>query len=114
MEDPLIVTPSVMAAAELLALNVIGHVPEPLIGPTLAVKPAGKPVGDKVTLLGLRPPDGVIVIVLEPVPPWARVKVLGDEERLKFGVAAAIEAFTVYVAWYAPLAPVELVASPLK
>ena len=94
----MIVTPSVMAAAVLLALNVIGHVPEPLIGPTFAVRPAGKPVGDKLTLLGLRPPDGVIVIVLDPLPPWPRVKVLGDEERLKLGVAAAVEAVTVYVA----------------
>ena len=63
------VTPRVMAAAELLALIVSVLVPELLIGLNDAVRPVGKLRGVKVTLLAVKPPDGVMVIVLVPLAP---------------------------------------------
>ena len=68
-EVPVMVTPTVMAAAALLAEIVSVLVPEPLIGPNDAVKPVGKLRGEKLTLPVLKPFDGVIVIVLVPLAP---------------------------------------------
>jgi hypothetical protein len=58
-----------MTAAALPALIVSVLVPELLIGPNDADNPVGKVRGEKPTLLALRPPDGVIVMVLVPLEP---------------------------------------------
>jgi hypothetical protein len=79
------VTPTVMAAAVLPAEIVSVLVPELLIGLSDAVRPVGKLRGEKLTLLVLKPFDGVTVIVLMPLAPCTRVRLLGDADRLKFG-----------------------------
>ncbi len=87
------VTPTVrLVAAVLLADSVSILVPAVLIGLKDAVTPLGKPGGEKMTLLLLKPFDGVIVIVLEPLEPWVMLRLLGDAARLKFGTGTA---FTV-------------------
>jgi len=58
-----------------------------------AVTPLGSPEADKLTPL-LKPFDRVIVIVLVPLLPCVIVTLLGEADRLKFGVPAA---FTVSV-----------------
>ena len=59
--------------------------------PNVAVTPLGRPEStDKVTLL-LKPPDGVMVIVLELlVVPWLTLKVAGDAARVKLGATATV------------------------
>jgi len=87
-EVPVMVRPTVRLAAELLADSVSVLLPVELIGLKDAVTPVGKPGGVKPTVLLLKPPDGVIVIVLVPLAPCAIVTLLGDADRLKSGVAA--------------------------
>jgi hypothetical protein len=70
-----------------------------------AVTPLGMPAAVKVTAL-LKPPDGVMVIVLEPLAPCVIARLLGDAERLKSGVGAAAAASTD-VDVYIPLLLVE-------
>ena len=79
------VTPTVRLAAALLADSVKVLVPVVLIGLKDAVTPLGRPGGEKLTVLLLKPPDGAIVIVLEPLEPGEMVRLLGDAERLKLG-----------------------------
>jgi hypothetical protein len=87
-EVPVMVRPTVRLAAELLADSVSVLFPVELIGLKDAVTPVGKPGGAKLTVLLLKPPDGVIVIVLVPLAPCAIVRLLGNADRLKSGVAA--------------------------
>jgi len=58
-----------------------------------AVTPLGSPEADKLTPL-LKPFNRVIVIVLVPLLPRVIVTLLGEADRLKFGVPPA---FTVRV-----------------
>lgn len=74
-----------------LAVSVNVLVPVVLVGLKLAVTPLGKPEADKLTEL-LKPLAGVTVMVLLPLLPCWMVKLAGDAESEKFGVAAA---FTV-------------------
>ena len=87
-EVPVIVTPTVIGDAELLAENVNVLVPVELIGPKVPVRPLGNPSGEKLTLLTLNPPVGAMVTVDVALDPWLTVSVLGDAERLKFGAGA--------------------------
>ena len=59
--------------------------------PNVVVTPLGRPEStDKVTLL-LKPPDGVMVIVLAMlVVPWLTLKVAGDAARVKLGATATV------------------------
>jgi len=86
---PVTVTPIVIGAAELVAEIVSLLVPVLLIAPNVADKPVGNPGGEKLTVLSLKLPVGVIVIVVEPLDPGTTVTLLGDAERLKLGVTAA-------------------------
>jgi len=97
-EVPVTVTPMVIAAAELVAEMVSVLVPVPLIAPNVADKPVGKPGGEKLTVLGLKPPAGVIVSVVAPLDPGATVKLLGDADKLKLGATAAAVTVTLTVA----------------
>ena len=54
-----------------------------------AVTPLGRPGAAKVTL-PVKPFLGRTVMVLEPLDPWAMVRLLGDAERLKSGVAVTL------------------------
>jgi hypothetical protein len=85
------VIPAVMFAAVLAAVSVSVLVPAPLIGLKDAVTPDGTPGGVKLTVLLVKPPEGVIVIVLVALAPGATVTLLGDADKLKFGVATTVE-----------------------
>lgn len=67
-EVPVTVTVTVPVAAVLLAVKVTVLVLVAGFGLKAAVTPLGKPEADRLTL-PLNPPDGVIVIVLVPLPP---------------------------------------------
>jgi hypothetical protein len=80
-------------AAVLLAVSVRTLVFVVLAGLNAeAVTPLGRPETDSI-MLPVKPFCGVTVIVLVPLLPCVRV--YGDAERLKFGVWAGAEAFTV-------------------
>lgn len=97
---PVTVTPIVIGAAELVAEIVSLLVPVLLIAPNVADKPVGRPGGEKLTVLSLKLPVGVIVIVVEPLDPGATVTLLGEAERLKLGVAeAALTVRLTVVVW---------------
>jgi hypothetical protein len=83
------VNPTVRLAAELLADSVSVLVPVLLMGLKVPVTPLGRPRGEKLTVPLLKPPVGVIVIVLVPLEPGEMVKLLGEAERLKLGVDVA-------------------------
>jgi hypothetical protein len=57
-----------------------------------AVTPLGMPNALKLTAL-LKPPDGVMAIVLEPLAPCVTARLLGNAERLKSG--GRVAPFTV-------------------
>ena len=78
----MIVTVEVPVAAVLLAVSV--NLPLAME----AVTPLGIPEADSVGV-AVKPPDGVTVMVLEPLAPCATVRLLGDADRLKFGAGAA-------------------------
>ena len=84
-------TVTVPVVAVLLAVNV--RVLRLVAGFELnpAPTPLGKPEADRVTL-PVKPFVGVIVIVLVPLLPCVMLTLLGDADKLKFGVAPA---FTV-------------------
>src|SRR6266853_1079322 len=73
-------------AAVLVAVSVSALVVVALGGLKDPVTPPGKPETDRATL-PLKLFFGVTVMVLDPLPPWVRV--YGDAEKLKSGVAAA-------------------------
>ena len=50
----------------------------------LALTPLGKPDAVKFTE-PLNPFKGLIVIVVEPLPPWRNVRLPGEAERMKLG-----------------------------
>jgi hypothetical protein len=50
----------------------------------MALTPLGRPEAAKETL-PLNPFWGLMVIVVEPVAPWRKVKLAGDAERVKLG-----------------------------
>ena len=72
-------TVPVVAAAFAVSVNVLVLVAG--FAPNDAVTPLGKPDTDKLTL-PLKPFCGMIVIVLVPSAPWAKVKLPGDTERV--------------------------------
>jgi hypothetical protein len=83
---PVMVTVAVPVVAVLLAVRV--KVLVEVVGLVLkaAVTPLGKPDAARVTL-PVNPPRSVTVIVLVPLPPCVTVTLLGDEARVKLGVA---------------------------
>ena len=85
------VTVAVPTVAVLLAVKVTTLVEVVGLVPNAAVTPEGNPEAAKVTL-PVTPPEGVSVIVLVPVVPCFTVKLEGEAESEKSGVATA---FTV-------------------
>jgi hypothetical protein len=57
----------------------------------VAVTPLGTPDAVKVTAL-LKPLEGVVVIVLEPLAPCVMATLLGEAERLKSGDGGGVPA----------------------
>jgi hypothetical protein len=78
---PVTVTEAVPMVAVLLAVSVSVLAGVAGFGLNKAVTPLGRPDADKVTL-SPKPFNGVIAIVLVPLPPCVRVKLLGDTESV--------------------------------
>ena len=83
------VTVAVPVVAVLLAVKVSVLVPVVLAGLNDAVTPLGNPEADRLTLL-LKPFDGFTVMVDVPLLPCARVRLDGEDDRLKFACATAL------------------------
>ena len=103
-EVPVIVTVEELAPAKALAFTVIVLEVVPGFGLNAAVTPDGNPEAAKVTL-PVNPFCGAIVIVLVPLPPRATVKLVGEAESAKFGVALTVK-LTVVVCVKLPEVPV--------
>jgi hypothetical protein len=97
-EVPVMVTVAAPTVAVLLAVNVTTLVEVVGLVPKLAVTPDGNPEADKVTE-PVNPPEGVSVIVLFPLVPCFTVKLDGEAESAKFGVAVAFTVRATLVVW---------------
>ena len=78
------------------------ELPEPLVtevGLRLAVAPDGAPDGGLKLTVPVKPFCGVTVMVLVPLFPCVTVTLVGDADRLKFGVAAAFTVRLTVVVW---------------
>jgi len=104
---PVMVTGTVPVDAVALAVKVsvlllvLGLVTVTGLGLNPAVTPVGKPEAERLTL-PLKPPDGVMVMVLVPLLPWVMDTLFGLAESEKLGVDpppgqafARLAAFTV-------------------
>ncbi len=81
---PVIVTEANPGEAVLVAVSVSVLVLVALPGLKEAVTPAGRP--DALSAAApVKPPDGMTVIVLAPVPPLGMLRLFGDADRLKSG-----------------------------
>jgi len=88
----------VPVAAVALAVSVKELVVVAEAGLKEAVTPLGKPDPDKPTLPA-KPFWGATVMVLEPFDPCGMVRLLGDAERLKSGVAVVLTVRETVVVW---------------
>ena len=91
---PVMVTVAVPVAATLLAMSVRVLVPVVVTGLNVAVTPFGRPDAAKLTL-PVNPKRSVTVIVVAPVAPCGIVRLLGEEESLKFGGPVTVSAMVV-------------------
>jgi hypothetical protein len=82
-DEPVMVTVAVPVVAVPLAVSVRVLVPVVLAGLNDALTPVGRPDADKLTL-PLKPPCGLMVMLLVPLAPSMMVKLLGDAESVKF------------------------------
>ena len=80
-EVPVRVTVTVPVVAVGLAVSVSVLVVPVGFGLKAAVTPLGNPEADRVTL-PVKPFCGETVIVLEPLPPWVTVTLLGEADRV--------------------------------
>ena len=85
-EVPVMVTVAVPVVAVALAVRVSTLVPVVGFVPKVAVTPLGNPDAARVTL-PVNPFTSVTVMVLVPLPPWVIVRLLGESESVKLGVA---------------------------
>lgn len=85
-EVPVIVTVDVPVVAVALAVSVSTLVPVVGLVPKVAVTPLGRPDAASVTL-PLNPLTSVTVMVLVPLLPCVIVRLLGESESVKLGVA---------------------------
>src|SRR6266849_6404792 len=102
-EVPVMVTVAVPVVAVLLAVSVKVLVLVVLLGLKDALTPLGRPEDDRLTL-PLKPFCGVTVTVLVPLAPLVIVKLVGDVDSTKLGVAVYPgQLFTKLVALTAPM-----------
>jgi len=101
---PVMVTLAVPTVAVLVAVNVNVLVVVVFAGLNDAVTPLGRPDADKATL-PLKPLCGMTVTVLVPLAPCAKLKLLGEADRLKLGGNATVSE-TVAVLLKLPTVPV--------
>lgn len=97
-ETPVTVIVDVPTVAVELAVKVRTLVEVVGLVPKAAVTPDGSPDAERVTL-PVNPPEGVSVIVLLPAVPCLTVKLEGDAESEKFGVAVALTVSEIDVVW---------------
>ncbi len=95
---PVIVTVEVPTVAVELAVKVTTLVDVVGLVPNDAVTPEGRPEADSVTE-PVKPPEGVSVMVLVPLVPCLTVKLAGDAESEKLGVAVALTVSETVVVW---------------
>jgi len=93
-----IVIVEVPVVAVLLAVKVRTLLPVVGFVPNAAVTPEGRAEFESVTL-PVKPPDGLTVIVEEPLLPCVTLKLLGEAESEKFGVAVALIVNEIDVVW---------------
>lgn len=105
-DTPVTVTVAVPVVAVALAVKVSRLVPVVGLVPNTAVTPVGRPEADRVTE-PVKPPEGVSVMVLVPVPPCVTLTLAGEADSEKFGVATALMVRLMVVVWVnVPLTPV--------
>ena len=85
-EVPVIVTVEDPVVAVAAAVRVITLVPVVGFVPKAAVTPLGRPDATRVTLPA-NPFTSCTVMVLVPLLPWVIVRLLGESESVKLGVA---------------------------
>jgi len=85
-EVPVMVTVEVPVVAVELAVRVSTLVPVVGLVPKVAVTPLGKPDAASVTLPE-NPFTSCTVMVLVPLLPWVTVRLVGESESVKLGVA---------------------------
>jgi hypothetical protein len=85
-EVPVMVTVEVPVVAVELAVRVSTLVPVVGFVPNAAVTPLGNPDAARVTL-PVNPFRSVTLMVLVPLLPWVTVRLLGESESVKLGVA---------------------------
>ena len=85
-EVPVMVTVADPVVAVLLAVSVSTLVPVVGFVPNVAVTPLGRPDAANVTL-PLNPFKSLTVMVLVPLPPCVMVRLLGESDKVKLGVA---------------------------
>lgn len=100
---PVTVTGNAPVIAPASAVKVSALLDEAGFGLKEAITPPGRPDVDKLTV-PLKPLNGVMVIVVEPVAPCATLTLFGDAERLKLEVGAEIgQLFTKFAALTVPI-----------
>jgi hypothetical protein len=88
------VTGLVVTAAESVAVSVSTCVPATVPAAKPAVTPLGKPEAARATVPE-KPPVGVTVMVLVPLPPWAIDTEVGEAESVKLGATTTVRAMVV-------------------
>lgn len=100
-EVPVMVTVEVPVVAVALAVKVSTLVPVVGFVPNAAVTPVGRPDAASDTL-PVNPPTSLTVMVLVPLPPCVIVRLLGESERVKLGVAAPANRLMIPVVFGLP------------
>lgn len=96
---PVIVIVLVPVVAVLVAVKVIVLVEVVGFGLMVAVTPLGRAELDSVTD-PVKPPDGVTVMVLWPLVPCCTVRLVGEAESEKSGVATPFTVSEIDVVWF--------------
>jgi hypothetical protein len=101
-EVPVMVTVAFPVVAELLAVRVSVLVPVVGFGLNAAVTPLGSPDAARVTLPVNPPWSCTVIVLVPPVPPWLIVRLLGESEIVKLGVADPARALIRFVPFGLP------------
>ena len=71
------------------------------VGLNAAVTPVGRPEAVKA-MAELKPPETAVVMVEEPLAPWATETEVGEAEIVKAGVPAAVTVSETEAVWVRP------------
>jgi len=109
---PVSVTVAVPVGAPLLAVRVNVLALVVLAGLNVAVTPLGRPDADKLTL-PLNPLCGDTVIVLVPLAPCIKLRLLGDADRVKFPVGFTLRVIVVWCVTLPDVPVTDTVTAPM-